>query len=291
MFWALPDNNLCFAFLRWYSAGMAPSAVLVDGWTSTTRMSTPSAARGMGEIGIVGTAAAVANAVHHATGMRIRDLPVTLDKLLGVSPVERLLIFAGVTGFAVMPGRQGRDATAPRIEVSPTADIDDAEALSRVYTPGVADDCRAIADDPGAARRRTLRGNSVAVVSDGSAVPGLGDIGARAALPVRARRDEDSGGPPLRVVGRCRSAGWGGRSRAACRPGAASTGEGGRPRKRRTRRFAASCRTSSSMPLAAVATSCPARSSSSGGGVSLEHFLHALDQGIEPGLLIEPGVR
>jgi xanthine dehydrogenase YagR molybdenum-binding subunit len=42
----------------------------------------PMGAKGIGEIGIVGTAAAVANAVHHATGVRIRDLPVRLDKLL-----------------------------------------------------------------------------------------------------------------------------------------------------------------------------------------------------------------
>jgi len=42
--------------------------------------------KGIGEIGIVGTAAAVANAVHHATGARIRDLPVTLDKLLAALP-------------------------------------------------------------------------------------------------------------------------------------------------------------------------------------------------------------
>jgi xanthine dehydrogenase YagR molybdenum-binding subunit len=42
--------------------------------------------KGIGEIGIVGTAAAVANAVHHATGVRIRDLPVTLDKILPVLP-------------------------------------------------------------------------------------------------------------------------------------------------------------------------------------------------------------
>jgi len=42
----------------------------------------PMGARGMGEIGITGTAAAVANAVYHATGRRVRDLPITLDKLL-----------------------------------------------------------------------------------------------------------------------------------------------------------------------------------------------------------------
>jgi xanthine dehydrogenase YagR molybdenum-binding subunit len=43
----------------------------------------PVGVKGIGEIGIVGTAAAIANAVHHATGIRIRDLPITLDRLLG----------------------------------------------------------------------------------------------------------------------------------------------------------------------------------------------------------------
>ena len=41
----------------------------------------PMGIKGLGEIGIVGVAAAVANAVYHATGKRIRDLPITLDKL------------------------------------------------------------------------------------------------------------------------------------------------------------------------------------------------------------------
>ena len=41
-------------------------------------------AKGAGEIGIVGTAAAVANAVYHATGIRVRELPITPDKLLGI---------------------------------------------------------------------------------------------------------------------------------------------------------------------------------------------------------------
>lgn len=43
----------------------------------------PMGSKGIGEIGIVGTAAAVANAVHHATGIRVRDLPIRLDRLLG----------------------------------------------------------------------------------------------------------------------------------------------------------------------------------------------------------------
>jgi xanthine dehydrogenase YagR molybdenum-binding subunit len=46
----------------------------------------PMGSKGIGEIGIVGTAAAVANAVHHATGVRVRDLPLRLDRLVGPSP-------------------------------------------------------------------------------------------------------------------------------------------------------------------------------------------------------------
>ena len=42
----------------------------------------PLGVKGVGEIGIIGTAAAIANAVYHATGKRVRDLPITLDKLL-----------------------------------------------------------------------------------------------------------------------------------------------------------------------------------------------------------------
>ena len=46
----------------------------------------PMGSRGIGEIGIVGAAAAVANAAHHATGVRVRDLPVTADHFLDLSP-------------------------------------------------------------------------------------------------------------------------------------------------------------------------------------------------------------
>jgi malate dehydrogenase (oxaloacetate-decarboxylating) len=56
--------------------------------------------------------------------------------------------------------------------------------LSICYTPGVAEPCRAIAADPARARTLTIKKNTVAVVSDGSAVLGLGNIGALAAIPV-----------------------------------------------------------------------------------------------------------
>jgi xanthine dehydrogenase YagR molybdenum-binding subunit len=52
----------------------------------TDAMSSPMKAKGVGELGLCGVAAAIANAVHHATGVRVRDYPVTLDKLLGAMP-------------------------------------------------------------------------------------------------------------------------------------------------------------------------------------------------------------
>ena len=57
-------------------------------------------------------------------------------------------------------------------------------ALSLAYTPGVAEPCKVIAKDPAAAYTYTMKANTVAVVSDGSAVLGLGNIGALAAMPV-----------------------------------------------------------------------------------------------------------
>lgn len=56
--------------------------------------------------------------------------------------------------------------------------------LSKVYTPGVAKVCQAIADDQSQAYELTTKKNTVAVVSDGTAVLGLGDIGPKAAMPV-----------------------------------------------------------------------------------------------------------
>ncbi len=64
------------------------------------------------------------------------------------------------------------------------APVKDREALSIAYTPGVAEPCRIIAEQPKEAYNYTIKANTVAVVSDGSAVLGLGNIGALAAMPV-----------------------------------------------------------------------------------------------------------
>jgi len=71
-----------------------------------------------------------------------------------------------------------------KITVEPILKIKSRDELSRAYTPGVARVCMAIACEPDAAFNYTLKGNTVAVVSDGSAVLGLGNIGARGAIPV-----------------------------------------------------------------------------------------------------------
>ncbi|MBW3619884.1 MAG: NAD-dependent malic enzyme [Actinobacteria bacterium] len=71
-----------------------------------------------------------------------------------------------------------------KIEVHNKLEVNDARDLALVYTPGVAKICRAIAEDPVAAYRMTIKSNSVAVITDGSAVLGLGDIGPLASLPV-----------------------------------------------------------------------------------------------------------
>jgi len=71
-----------------------------------------------------------------------------------------------------------------KIEMSSKHPIRNRDDLSMVYTPGVARVCQAIADNPEDARRLTIKRNSVAVVTDGSAVLGLGNIGPMAALPV-----------------------------------------------------------------------------------------------------------
>jgi malate dehydrogenase (oxaloacetate-decarboxylating) len=71
-----------------------------------------------------------------------------------------------------------------KLEVRSTVPLKTRDDLSMAYTPGVARVCLAIAKEPEDARRLTIKGNTVAIVTDGTAVLGLGDIGPAAALPV-----------------------------------------------------------------------------------------------------------
>lgn len=71
-----------------------------------------------------------------------------------------------------------------KLAIVSKAPVTSREDLAIAYTPGVAEPCKVIAEDPEAAYRYTIKANTIAVVSDGSAVLGLGNIGARAAMPV-----------------------------------------------------------------------------------------------------------
>ena len=71
-----------------------------------------------------------------------------------------------------------------KLETTAKAHVNSREDLAIAYTPGVAEPCKVIAKDPEAAYPYTMKANTVAVVSDGSAVLGLGNIGALAAMPV-----------------------------------------------------------------------------------------------------------
>lgn len=71
-----------------------------------------------------------------------------------------------------------------KLAFDPKMDIATRHDLAVAYTPGVAEPCKVIAENPEAAYEYTIKGNTVAVVSDGSAVLGLGNIGPAAAMPV-----------------------------------------------------------------------------------------------------------
>lgn len=71
-----------------------------------------------------------------------------------------------------------------KIETIAKSKVNSREDLALAYTPGVAEPCKVIAEDKEAAYKYTMKANTVAVISDGSAVLGLGNIGAHAAMPV-----------------------------------------------------------------------------------------------------------
>lgn len=108
------------------------------------------------------------NTIDAAHGGHIRDVLNALD---GVT-VEKLVDAT----FSMHVGG--------KLETVPTVALRNREDLSRAYTPGVARICLAIVENPQEARRLTVKHNTIAVVSDGSAVLGLGNIGPAAALPV-----------------------------------------------------------------------------------------------------------
>ncbi len=95
-------------------------------------------------------------------------------------------VINGLQGVTVLDwwDRTYRLHEGGKIEVLPLCSVGDAHDLAMAYTPGVARVCMSIHDDPALAHEYTIKKNTVAIVSDGTAVLGLGDIGPEAAMPV-----------------------------------------------------------------------------------------------------------
>ncbi len=158
------------------------------GYTITARVSAPPSVSAAGDlaaaIGRVGGVVTAFDVVDAGPDSIVID--ISCNALNEEHAQEITAALGALPGVAV---RKVSDRTflvhlGGKLEVTPKVSLRTRDDLSRAYTPGVARICRAIAANPEDARRLTIKRNTVAVVTDGSAVLGLGNIGAAAAMPV-----------------------------------------------------------------------------------------------------------
>ncbi|MGA8980569.1 MAG: NAD-dependent malic enzyme, partial [Pedococcus sp.] len=158
------------------------------GYAITVRAEAPAAIDTTGTL-----AAAVAQAGGALTALDVvesRAQSLVVDVTCNASDAEHAdRITAAIEAVPGVRVRKVSDRTfllhlGGKLEVNPKVPLKHRDDLSRAYTPGVARVCLAIAANPEDARRLTIKRNTVAVVTDGSAVLGLGNIGPAAALPV-----------------------------------------------------------------------------------------------------------
>src|SRR5919201_236776 len=151
------------------------------GYSITMRVEAPPSASAAGDLtGAIGRAGGVITAldvVESHTDRIVVDITCNalsanhatgITEMLGSLPGVRVRKVSDRTFLVHLGGK---------IEVHSRVALANRDDLSRAYTPGVARVCTAIADNPEDARRLTIKRNSVAVVTDGSAVLGLGNIG------------------------------------------------------------------------------------------------------------------
>jgi malate dehydrogenase (oxaloacetate-decarboxylating) len=163
-------------------------AVPGPGYSITMRIAAPPSASAAGdltsEVGRAGGVITAFDVVESAAGLMVVDLSCN-----ALSAEHADEITAAVNALDGVEVRKVSDRTflvhlGGKIEVTSKVPLRNRDDLSRAYTPGVARVCLAIAANPADARRLTIKRNTVAVVTDGTAVLGLGNIGPAAALPV-----------------------------------------------------------------------------------------------------------
>lgn len=158
------------------------------GYAITARVDAPANPTSAGDltaaVGQVGGVVTAFDVVEARTESLVVDISVNARNTEHVEEIKAAI--EQLEGFSV---RKVSDRTfllhlGGKIEVRSKVNLRTRDDLSRAYTPGVARVSMAIAENPSDARRLTIKRNTVAVVTDGSAVLGLGNIGAAAAMPV-----------------------------------------------------------------------------------------------------------
>ncbi|MHA6615617.1 malic enzyme-like NAD(P)-binding protein [Pseudonocardia sp. DLS-67] len=158
------------------------------GYAITARVEVPASASAAGDltmaVGRVGGVVTAFDVVESHTATLVVD--ISCNALNEAHAGEITATLEALPGVRV---RKVSDRTflvhlGGKLEVQSKVSLRNRDDLSRAYTPGVARVCQAIAANPADARRLTIKRNTVAVVTDGSAVLGLGNLGAAAAMPV-----------------------------------------------------------------------------------------------------------
>jgi malate dehydrogenase (oxaloacetate-decarboxylating) len=135
-------------------------------------------------IGEAGGDIIAVDVIHVGKESVIRDITVNVHNEAHRSRVEESLAKREGIKVINVSDRTFLVHLGGKIEIRAKTPVKNRDDLSRVYTPGVAKVCTAIQEDPSKAFQLTIKRNTVAVVSDGTAVLGLGDIGPEAAMPV-----------------------------------------------------------------------------------------------------------
>ena len=135
-------------------------------------------------IGATGAILGAIDLVKVEEGMKVREITVScIDEAHGERVVDAVREIDGVTVESVLD-RTFQMHQGGKIQVNGNVPVKTRDDLSMAYTPGVARICNAIHQDVERAWSLTVKGNMIAVVSDGTAVLGLGDIGPEVAMPV-----------------------------------------------------------------------------------------------------------